>query len=120
MAGKDLRRDCKYFFTHHHCFTNSTPADDLQKIAAWCLENNVEHDRYGQSAFIQSFEDKVAQLLGFEAAKVCLTGVASQVVALRLACESARNDKVLTHATSHLLLHENQNFQKTYYNQIQS
>ncbi len=106
-----LEKSCKYFLTHHRCFTSHTPADDFQAMADWCRNNEVAHDRYGNGELVQAFEARVSGLLGFAAAKFCLTGVASQVVALRLACDSKGNSRVLTHPTSHLLLHENHNAQ---------
>lgn len=78
-------------------------------MADWCEAHAVTYDRYGSGELLQAFEAKVSSLLGFEAARYCLTGVASQAVALRLACDIKRCDRVLTHPTSHLLLHENHN-----------
>ena len=106
-----LEKSCNWFLTHHRCFTSSSPADDFQAMAGWCRDNSITHDRYGNGGLVQAFEEKIAGLLGFEAAKFCLTGVASQVVALRLACDIHKNDRVLSHPTSHLLLHENHNAQ---------
>jgi threonine aldolase len=107
----ELEKGCAYFLTHHQCFTSTTPADDFQAMADWCRRNGVAHDRYGNGELVQAFEARVSALLGFKAARFCLTGVASQVVALRLACDIRGSDRVLTHPTSHLLLHENQNAQ---------
>ncbi|MGA9573132.1 MAG: aminotransferase class I/II-fold pyridoxal phosphate-dependent enzyme, partial [Lysobacterales bacterium] len=89
----------------------TSPADDFQAMADWCRNNGITHDRYGSGGLVQAFEAKISGLLGFKAAKFCLTGVASQVVALRLACAIKGNDRVLCHPTSHLLLHENHNAQ---------
>jgi threonine aldolase len=107
----NLEKNCSYFLTHHQCFTSTTPADDFQAMADWCRNNGVAHDRYGNGELVQTFETRVSALLGFKAARFCLTGVAAQVVALRLACDVKGSDRVLTHPTSHLLLHENQNAQ---------
>jgi len=104
-----LEKTCNHFLTHHRCFTSHTPADDFQAMADWCRSNTVSHDRYGSGDLLQSFESKVSDLLDFESARYCLTGVASQAVALRLACDIKGSDRVLTHPTSHLLLHENHN-----------
>ena len=107
----DLEKGCSYFLTHHQCFTSTTPAEDFQAMADWCRLDGVAHDRYGNGELVQAFEARVSALLDFKAARFCLTGVASQVVALRLACDIKGSDRVLTHPTSHLLLHENQNAQ---------
>jgi len=106
-----LEKTCEYFLTHHRCFTTNTPADDFQAMADWCRTHEVAHDRYGSGDLLQSFEAKVSALLGMDAARYCLSGVASQAVALRLACDIRGSDRVLTHPTSHLLLHENHNAQ---------
>jgi len=106
-----LEKTCEHFLTHHRCFTSHAPADDFQAMADWCRRNAVAHDRYGSGELLQAFEAKIACLLGFPAARYCLSGVASQAVALRLACDTGGSDRVLTHPTSHLLLHENHNAQ---------
>jgi len=106
-----LDKTCEHFLTHHRCFTSHTPADDFQAMADWCRRNAAAHDRYGSGDLLQAFEAKVAALLGYDAARYCLTGVASQAVALRLACDIKGSDRILTHPTSHLLLHENHNAQ---------
>lgn len=111
MSEVDLKENCTRFLTHHGSFFSSTPADDFQALADWCKDTNATHDRYGVGGTIQAFEEKLARQLGLEAAKFCMTGVAAQVVALRLACDIKRNQRVLAHPTSHLLLHENQNGQ---------
>lgn len=105
----NLEKSCSHFLTHHQSFTSTSPADDFQAMADWCRSNEAVHDRYGNGELVQAFEAKVSELLDFKKAKFCLTGVATQIVALRLACSIKSNDRVLTHPTSHLLLHENQN-----------
>ncbi len=111
MKDTNLEKYCKHFISHHKSTTTSSPAEDFQVMADWCRDNQATHDRYGSGELVQAFEAKVSDLLGFEAAKFCLTGVATQIVALRLACDVKRNDRVLAHPTSHLLLHQNQNTQ---------
>jgi threonine aldolase len=101
-----LDKTCEHFLTHHRCFTSHTPADDFQAMADWCRRSAAAHDRYGSGDVLQAFEAKVAALLGYDAARYCLTGVASQAVALRLACDIKGSDRILTHPTSHLLLNE--------------
>lgn len=111
MTDVGLKENCTRFLTHHESFFSTTPADDFRAIANWCQKNNVTHDRYGEGGLVQAFESKLAELLGFPAAKFCITGVATQIVALRLACDIKNSNRVLAHSTSHLLLHENQNVQ---------
>lgn len=111
VKDTNLENSCRHFLTHHKSMTASSPADDFQAMAIWCRDNQATHDRYGSGGLAQAFEKKISDLLGFKAAKFCLTGVATQVVALRLACDIKSNDRVLAHPTSHLLLHENHNIQ---------
>jgi threonine aldolase len=88
-----------------------TPAQIFAAMAAWCEQNDVAHDVYGSGALLQQFEQKVAALLGFEAAVFCITGTMAQVTALRLACDDRASRLVALHPTSHILVHEKSNYQ---------
>lgn len=80
-------------------------------MAAWCEANDVAHDVYGSGQLIQQFEQKIADLLGFEAAVFCISGTMAQVTALRLACEDRGSRLVALHPTSHIFVHEKSNYQ---------
>jgi threonine aldolase len=80
-------------------------------MGAWCEANGVAHDTYGSGALIQDFEQKVAKLLGFEAALFCITGTMTQATALRIACAERGSKLVALHPTSHILRHERGNHQ---------
>ncbi len=80
-------------------------------MAAWCEANDVAHDVYGEGALVQAFEEKIAALLGFEAAVFCISGTMAQVTALRLACEDRASKLVALHPTSHIIVHEKSNYQ---------
>ena len=80
-------------------------------MAAWCEANDVAHDVYGEGELIRQFEEKVAALLGFEAAVFCISGTMAQVTALRLGCEDRGSDLVALHPTAHILVHEKSNYQ---------
>ncbi len=80
-------------------------------MAAWCEANQVAHDVYGDGPLVQAFEEKMAALLGFEAAVFCISGTMAQVTALRLACEDHASNLVALHPTSHLIVHEKSNYQ---------
>lgn len=88
-----------------------TPAQTFTRMAAWCEEHNIGHDSYGEGELVQAFEQKVATLLGMEAGLFCITGTMTQVTALRLACEERGSPLVALHASSHILIHENSNYQ---------
>ncbi|MGR5457088.1 beta-eliminating lyase-related protein, partial [Vibrio alfacsensis] len=58
-----------------------TPAEMFSQMAAWCEQNGVKHDKYGEGELIQSFERQVAELLGFEAGLFVITGTMTQPTA---------------------------------------
>jgi threonine aldolase len=80
-------------------------------MAEWCETHQIAHDVYGDGALIGAFEDKVARLLGCEAAVFCISGTMTQVTALRLGCEDRDSRLVALHPTSHILIHEKSNYQ---------
>jgi threonine aldolase len=80
-------------------------------MAEWCEQNKIAHDVYGSGALLQEFEQKIANLLGFEAAVFCISGTMAQVTALRLACEDRASRLVALHPTSHIIVHEKSNYQ---------
>jgi threonine aldolase len=80
-------------------------------MSDWCAASGIAHDVYGSGELIQQFEQKVASLLGFEAAVFCISGTMAQVTALRLACEDRGSQLVALHPTSHILVHEKSNYQ---------
>jgi threonine aldolase len=87
------------------------PAEMFAAMAAYCAQNQVAHDVYGEGALIQAFEQKVAALLGFQAAVFCISGTMAQVTALRLACEERACKLVALHPTAHIIVHEKSNYQ---------
>ncbi|GAD89512.1 hypothetical protein VHA01S_021_00060 [Vibrio halioticoli NBRC 102217] len=105
---QNLRNQCDTILYGHR---DPTPAEMYAQMATWCKENNVEHDVYGTGELIQSFEQKIAKLLGYEAGLFVMTGTLAQVTALDLVCRSKRNPLVGMHESSHIVRHENQNYQ---------
>ncbi|GAD79519.1 threonine aldolase family protein [Vibrio ezurae] len=103
-----LQDQCNLFLYGHH---EPTPAETYAQMAKWCEENDIHHDVYGSGELIQSFEEKVAKLLGYEAGLFVITGTMAQVTALDLACRNKRNPLVAMHESSHIVRHENQNYQ---------
>lgn len=92
-------------------FSQSTPAQMFQEMAEWAQSNDVTHDVYGEGAFIQHFEAKVAKLLGKQSAVFMPSGVMAQLIAVNIWCERKRLQRFGVHASSHLLLHEKQSYQ---------
>ena len=108
MTDADLIRRCHTIFPGHRA---RRPAELYADMAAWCEANDIEHDVYGSGDLIESFEKKIAALLGFPAAVFCISGTMTQVTALRLASTDRNRAPVALHPTSHIFVHERSNYQ---------
>lgn len=108
MTDAELRQNCHTVLPGHR---QPVPAETFAAMAAWCEANGVAHDVYGEGELLQSFERKVANLLGFEAAAFVITGTMTQVTALRLACQERGSRLVALHPTAHIFRHERGNHQ---------
>jgi len=108
LTDAELIRRCDTVFPGHRA---RPPAEMYAAMASWCEQHGVEHDVYGSGELIRAFEDKVAALLGFEAAVFCISGTMAQVTALRLACADRGNAPAALHPTSHIFVHERSNYQ---------
>ena len=108
MTETELRQQCTVVLPGHR---QQTPAQTFAAMAAWCEENGIAHDVYGEGELIQALERKVAALLGKEAATFCITGTMAQATALRLACADRGSRLVALHTTAHILKHERGNHQ---------
>lgn len=108
LTDAELRQQCHIVLPGHR---QPTPAQMFAAMAAWCETNKVTHDTYGDGALIQQFEQKIADLLGFEASTFCITGTMTQVTALRLACAERGSRLVALHPTAHIFRHERGNHQ---------
>lgn len=82
------------------------PGDELIRVGEWCRIHGHAADRYGEGELIQSFEARIAALLGKPAAAFMASGTMAQLIALRIWCERAGTRHVAMHPTSHLELHE--------------
>ena len=108
MTEAELRQRCHTTLPGHRA---PTPAATFRAMADWCDANDVRHDHYGNGDLISAFEQKIATLLGFEAAVFCISGTMTQSIALRLACDQRASRLVALHPTSHILRHERSNYQ---------
>lgn len=104
----ELKQRCH---THLPGNREDTPAEHFAKMAKWCEEHDVTHDVYGDGDTIQAFEQKVAELLGFEAGLFVVTGTMTQPTVLDLVGRKKRNPVVAMHPSSHICVHEKQNYQ---------
>ncbi|WP_163831349.1 threonine aldolase family protein [Spartinivicinus ruber] len=103
-----IKNQCHTFFYGHH---ELTAAEEFSAMAEWCKKNNIKHDFYGEGELIQQFEQKVADLLGFEKGLFIVTGTLNQPTVLQLACQQRKLDSVAMHHTAHILKHEHQGYQ---------
>lgn len=108
MTDAELKQSCRTHLPGHRALS---PAELFTAMGAWCEADGVAHDVYGAGKLIQDFEQKVARLLGCEAAVFCVTGTMTQATALRIACEERGSRLVALHPTSHILRHERGNHQ---------
>jgi len=98
-----LRRRCTIQVPGHAL---SPPGAELERIGQWCREHGWHADVYGEGKLIDTFERKVAALLGKPAAVFMPSGTMAQLIALRIWCERAGSRRIAMHPTSHLELHE--------------
>ena len=86
------------------------PAAVLSRAAEWCREHDITWDAYGTGAVIESFEARVADLLGYPAARFMPSGTMAQPIALRVWCDRSGVRTFAMHPTSHLELHEQRGY----------
>jgi threonine aldolase len=87
-----------------------TAADRL-RAAADALGADDWPDHYGDGDVVEAFEQRMAELLGMDAAAVFPSGTMAQQVALRIHCDARGADTVAFHPTCHLELYEHGGYQ---------
>lgn len=92
----------------------NTPAESLSKLTAYltkqkeiCTEVDAE---FGNEHGAHLLEDKMAKLLGMEAALWLPTGTLAQGIAARIHGQQTNSEQILLHPSSHFLLHEEQGY----------
>ncbi|HEY5799227.1 MAG TPA: beta-eliminating lyase-related protein, partial [Burkholderiaceae bacterium] len=108
MPHTELKQRCHTVVPGHFL---PAPCDYFSALAAWCREQHAGYDMYGDGALLQAFEQKVADLFGFEAGVFMITGTMAQTIALRVATDARGRKLVALHPTSHILVHERSNYQ---------
>ena len=99
----NLRSECEKIVPGH---LPQKAGEEFARIADYCRENNFGADYYGAGDLINSFERKVADLLGFEAGCFMPSGTMAQQIALKIYAEKTGSQSFAIHPTSHLELHE--------------
>jgi threonine aldolase len=70
------------------------------------LDEQLESEMYGKGKLIEDFQEKMAGILGKEAAVFFPSGTMAQQIALRIWCDHKGVKKVAYHPLSHLEIHE--------------
>lgn len=99
----NLKAECEKFISGH---LPQKAGEEFALIADWCRANDYTADVYGKGDLISSFEKKISDLLGFEAACFMPSGTTAQQIALKIYAEKTKNQNFAIHPTSHLELHE--------------
>lgn len=86
-------------------------ASMLRRLAARA-EHEEAPDRYGTGALIERFEDRMASMLGKPAALFLPSGTLAQPLALKIHAEQRHKTGIGLHPTSHLVLHEQDGYQR--------
>ena len=99
------KKHCRGKLTLDYLLDDGT---ELLRVGDWAKRNGLQSDTYGEGAFAQGFERKIADLLGFEAACWMPTGTMAQLCALRIYADRlpAAARTIGLHPSSHHLLHE--------------
>lgn len=102
-----LRRSCRASIP-----MSFTPDDgsELIRVGEWMKRQGVRGDFYGNGDFIQAFEHRIAELLGFEDGCYMPTGTMGQLVLLRMYADASGNRLVGVHPSSHHVLHEDDSY----------
>ncbi len=105
MTSSEILRDS--FYTPTYTFSgNGARNVNVLKEAFENIDGNQVSDIYGSGEIIDQFQEKIASLLGKEAAIFFPSGTMAQQIALRVWCDEKGIKKVAYHPLSHLELHE--------------
>jgi threonine aldolase len=103
-----LRASCSVML---HAFRTPSPAEEFRLLSEWCAANDVAHDNYGEGKLLEDFEHRIAGLTGKAAAAFMPSGVMAQLIAVRIWTQRAGLPRFGLHPTSHLIVHEKENYQ---------
>lgn len=107
MAYTHAARTAEHSILRHPAESIATT---LRKLVARAESQHA--DVYGTGELIETFEHKIAALLGKPAAVFLPSGTLAQPLALKIHSERRGKSVVGLHPTSHLVLHEQDGYQK--------
>lgn len=70
------------------------------------VDGSTVSDMYGKGSIMESFQQKIADILGMESAVFFPSGTMAQQIALRIWCDEAELKRVAYHPLCHLEIHE--------------
>ena len=108
VPSDELLAKCKRLFGHGA----GSPADLLQETAEWCRERGVIFDHYGRGAVLEDLEQRVAELLGFPAARFMPSGTMAQCIALKV--WGATSPHFAMHPLAHVEMYEDRAYSHLY------
>ena len=73
------------------------PGEELARVAAWCRDGGHEPDHYGEGRLVDALHDRVAELLGMEAALLFPSGTMAQALAMRLWADRSDTRRIGLH-----------------------
>lgn len=96
----DEIRSCKTKIPGH---PYQSPSKLLKELQEYCETHQIEHDFYGKGQFLNTFEQELADSLGFAGAVFMPSGTMAQGIAARIYSESQKTPNIALHGSSHLL-----------------
>ena len=87
------------------------PRERLEELIR-AVDEAERADRYGAGARVERLEQRIAELLGKEAAVFMPSGTMAQQIALRIWCDRRGRRTVAFHPTCHLELHEEKAYER--------
>ncbi|WNG36214.1 beta-1,3-galactosyltransferase [Archangium violaceum] len=104
---EQLRRDCRAALV---LGSSGNEGAELSRVGEWVQRQGLGTDVYGNGELVQSFEKRIAGLLGFEDGCFMPTGTMGQLIALRMYADAGGRRTVGLHPSSHHVLHENDSY----------
>jgi len=83
---------------------------ELERVAAWCADQGLRRDVYGDGPDLEAFEQRVADLLGMQSARFMSSGTMAQQIATRIWSDRSGVTRIGMHPTCHMELHEHRGY----------
>jgi threonine aldolase len=94
---------------YHH---KARPIREILLELAETINPDLKPGHYGEGEVVERLEERIATLLGKEAAVFMPSGTMAQQIALRIWCDRAATDHVAFHPLCHLEIHEQNGYQR--------